>query len=66
MNEYIQRMLDEGIQLQNRVDKLEKFIRLNPIYQGLGEEKRELMKKQLLHMRGYLNVLTQRIQLEDK
>lgn len=65
MEDYVKRMLDEAEQLEDKVTKLSKFFSTT-IYGGLPENKKNLMKQQESHMRNYLNVLKERIELEKK
>ena len=65
MEAFIERMITEKDELQDRVTKLENFVN--------GEKFRELrgleqvyLKEQLKFMRGYLSVLRQRINFYNK
>ena len=65
MESFIERMIIEKDELQDKVTKLEKFLN--------GEKFRELkgleqvyLKEQLKFMRGYLSVLRQRINFYNK
>lgn len=65
MKAFVERMVVEKDELQDRVTKLENFVN--------GENFRELkgleqayLKKQLKFMRGYLSVLRQRINFYNK
>ena len=65
MEAFIERMIVEKNELQDKVTKLEKFLN--------GEKFRELrgleqvyLKEQLKFMRGYLSVLRQRINFYNK
>ena len=65
MEAFVERMITEKDELQDRVTKLENFVN--------GEKFRELrgleqgyLKEQLKFMRGYLSVLRQRINFYNK
>lgn len=65
MESFVERMIVEKDELQNKVTKLENFVN--------GEKFRELrgleqvyLKEQLKFMRGYLSVLRQRINFYNK
>ena len=65
MEAFVERMIIEKDELQDKVTKLEKFVN--------GEKFRELrgleqvyLKEQLKFMRGYLSVLRQRINFYNK
>ena len=58
-----QRVVDEKVELDERLSKLEAFILDNPIYKGLDEENRALMEKQREVMSKYSNILDKRISL---
>ena len=65
METFVERMITEKDELQDRVTKLENFVN--------GEKFRELrgleqvyLKEQLKFMRGYLSVLKQRINFYNK
>lgn len=65
METFVERMITEKDELQDRVTKLENFVN--------GEKFRELrgleqvyLKEQLKFMRGYLSVLRQRINFYNK
>ena len=65
MEAFVERMIVEKDELQDKVTKLENFVN--------GEEFRELrgleqvyLKEQLKFMRGYLSVLRQRINFYNK
>lgn len=64
MKLHVQRMINELEELQQRKDKLSKFITDNSIMQVVPTEQLELMKKQLTHMIGYEETLTARLDLE--
>lgn len=57
---HVQRMIEEGEQLADRVEKLGKFL-VGPIYSTLPEEEQTLMSAQCGAMTAYLQVLTLRI-----
>lgn len=47
MKDYVQRMYGELAELSERIDKLDKFLKTNPIVKTLSAEKRTLMSVQL-------------------
>lgn len=58
---HIQRVIDENNELMERCNKLNKFIKENPIFKTLPIEEQEDMEKQLEYMRSYSNVLIGRL-----
>ena len=63
MNEmppHVQRMIEEGEQLADRVEKLGAFL-VGPIYKTLPDDDQVLMSAQVGAMTAYLQVLTLRI-----
>jgi hypothetical protein len=56
-----QRVLDEAIELEKKLDALTAFISTNPIFTKLPEEQQRLLKQQQLTMRGYLAILAVRM-----
>lgn len=61
MEDYQLRMVDEQESLNDKIDKLTKFIYQNPIFGTLPKEEREDMKRQLKGMRIYNDSLASRI-----
>ncbi len=66
MEAYVKRMMEEKIQLKERIDRLNIFIFVDPIYADLSQENKDLLCEQLLHMEKYFDVLSQRITLETE
>lgn len=58
---HFERMVDERFVLNDRVSKLDTFIKSNG-FNNLSKEEQALMEKQLPFMQGHLDVLDQRIQ----
>lgn len=66
MKEYVQRMYIELAELKERIDKLDKFLKTNPIVNTLSAEQRTLMSVQLQAMTTYHKVLNRRIEIEEE
>ena len=66
MKDYVQRMYGELAELSERIDKLDKFLKTNPIVKTLSAEKRTLMSVQLQAMKTYYKVLNRRIEIEEE
>lgn len=66
MKEYVQRMHIELAELKERIDKLDKFLKTNPIVNTLSAEQRTLMSVQLKAMKTYHKVLNRRIEIEEE
>lgn len=66
MKEYVQRMHIELAELKERIDKLDKFLKTNPIVNTLSAEQRTLMGVQLQAMKTYHKVLNRRIEIEEE
>lgn len=66
MKEYVQRMHIELAELKERIDKLDKFLKTNPIVNTLSAEQRTLMNVQLQAMKTYHKVLNRRIEIEEE
>lgn len=66
MKEYVQRMHIELAELKERIDKLDKFLKTNPIVNTLSAEQRTLMIVQLQAMKTYHKVLNRRIEIEEE
>lgn len=60
--EYKRRLIKENNDLNEKIKKLESFLNYRKI--EISEEQEELMKKQLIVMKEYLEILEQRILLE--
>ena len=58
---HIERMMEEGNQLTDRIQKLQAFILTNPAYQELVELDLSLLQAQLSAMTTYLNILNLRL-----
>lgn len=61
MEEYKKRMLDEFNELAERKNKLSMFINADPEFGQLDVVMKSLMEKQLTHMEGYLECLSERV-----
>ena len=66
MKDYVQRMYGELAELSERIDKLDKFLKTNPIVKTLSAEKHTLMSVQLQAMKTYYKVLNRRIEIEEE
>lgn len=66
MKEYVQRMHIELAELKERIDKLDKFLKTNPIVNTLSAEQRTLMRVQLQAMKTYHKVLNGRIEIKEE
>jgi len=60
MEDYKQRVIDEGTELKDKMEKLGKFI-LTEAFDELDQDDQDLLKLQLKAMINYLNILTERI-----
>ena len=58
---HIQRVIDENNELMERCNKLNKFIKENPVFKTLPIGEQEDMIEQLKYMRSYSNVLISRL-----
>jgi len=65
MEAFIERMIIEKDELQDKVTKLENFINVEKFKELKGLEQ-VYLKEQLKFMRGYLSVLRQRINFYNK
>lgn len=65
-NAYLDRMKEECSQLSERIAKLSAFIMQSSVFNGFGEEKKELMEGQLHAMKLYEYFLDGRIKMETK
>ena len=63
MEPYQQRLVEEQVQLAQRINKLKRFI-YSQIFKELPQAKRDLLGEQLSLMVAYLKILDQRIELE--
>ena len=63
-NDYLIRMKLERNSLREKIDRLSVFLKAANKGQ-IADEEYELMKNQLTHMRRYLAILIQRIQLHE-
>lgn len=57
-----QRVVDEKNELFDKIDKLDVFIKTNPIFGQMEQQDKELLEEQLQHMNAYWNVLRQRVE----
>lgn len=62
MEAFQQRMVNEYKELNDKVEKLEKFIQSNPLFDKLDKKERILQVKQLTGMRIYLKALMDRLE----
>ena len=65
MEAFVERMITEKDELQDKVTKLEKFVNGKKFNELKGLEQ-VYLKEQLSFMRGYLSVLRQRINFYNK
>lgn len=56
-----QRVMDESVELQDKITRLEKFVNENPAYQGMPDDDRILLSAQLAAMTAYQRILQARI-----
>jgi len=56
-----QRVIEEAKELADKAEKLSYFIELNPIFDKLPKEEQCRLKLQLVTMKGYYSVLSERI-----
>ena len=61
MSTFLERLNDEHSGLNEKVDKLEDFIKNNPVFKTVGEMQRVLLVTQLNAMKLYLYTLDERI-----
>lgn len=61
MEAHQERVVNEQSELKVRLDKLREFIRASAIHAGLPQEERDSLFRQAIHMRGYNDVLLERI-----
>ena len=61
-----QRVVDEKNELFDKVEKLDAFIKTNPIFLQMELQDRQLLEEQLKHMNAYWNVLRQRVEAFTK
>jgi len=57
-----QRVIDEKTELFDKIEKLEAFIKTNPIFGQMELQDQQLLEEQLKHMNAYWNVLRQRVE----
>lgn len=57
------RLVEEHAALNEKIEKLSKFISESDIFKGLSTEHQDLLKCQLHHMSEYQQILIQRIKL---
>lgn len=62
--DFISRMKLEAIELAEKLNNLELFIKYSDIYQQLDANKQELLNKQKVAMKEYYSILKKRIELE--
>lgn len=61
MQEHQQRVVDEASELRTKVEALTTFINTNKIFLDLEMTEQMLLEEQLEYMKGYLDVLNDRI-----
>lgn len=61
MQPHQQRVVDESLALQEKVNSLSNFINHNKIFLELDTDEQMLLEEQLGYMKGYLDVLNERI-----
>ena len=66
MSNFIERMENELIDLNDRIGSLCKFIEHNPMFSDMPGTARELMARQLQEMRAYSSTLSSRVDYETK
>lgn len=63
MSTFKERLIQEQLDLSEKVKKLRTFIDENEVFKTLFEEHQYLLKKQLYYMSGYDAILQKRIDL---
>ena len=58
---HIQRIIDEAGELNEKIKKLDAFIKDNPIFKEQSAIDQQLMKRQLTVMKEYLEILDMRL-----
>ena len=58
---HIQRIIDEAEELNEKIKKLDAFIKDNPIFKEQSAIDQQLMKRQLTVMKEYLEILDMRL-----
>lgn len=58
--DFVGRIIDEGLALEQKIDKLEAFL-TTPVFNGLEQEAQDLLHEQLKHMQAYNDVLVRRL-----
>lgn len=58
---HIQRIVDEAEELNEKIKKLDAFIKDNPIFKEQSAIDQQLMKRQLTVMEEYLEILDMRL-----
>lgn len=66
MTTYVERLVEEFKELTAKIVKLECFIYADSTFKSLEEDQRTLLKKQLMYMHGYHDVLAKRLELANK
>ena len=61
MQPHQQRVLEERAELQDRIEKLGRFITIDPTFGTLPQRERDLLATQLVVMRQYFDILTERM-----
>lgn len=59
-----QRVFDEQTELKDKINKLESFF-ITPVFEGLSIQERQRLKRQLIYMKLYHDVLEERIEEFD-
>jgi hypothetical protein len=59
-SEYKQRVVDERMALNDKIDRLAAFVK-TPVFTDMDDEDRSLLTQQLRTMRNYLDILDDRI-----
>ena len=63
MKGYVERMIEESRQLDERIEKLGLFINSNTKFQALDEKNKQLLREQYKAMTAYANILNERIKI---
>ena len=61
MQPHQQRVVDEKTELDDKLTKLMSFIEESPVYAGLPKDEQNRLRMQAIFMRGYSDVLAERI-----
>lgn len=61
MEAYQKRLVDEKAELDDKIKKLQRFVESSGAFESLNTYERSDLRRQLVHMTGYSEVLKRRI-----